>query len=148
MLLLLPLVRRRVLAGIFLVIFPCWSLADVVVSTQVIRPRSVITAEVLGLRDAVISGTFADTAQVIGQEARVALYPGRPIRFGDVGPPALIERNQLVQLVFQTSVLTIKTGGRSLGRAAIGDMLRVMNLASRSTVVGIVQADRTVLVQQ
>ncbi|MGH1463889.1 MAG: flagellar basal body P-ring formation chaperone FlgA [Cognatishimia sp.] len=99
-------------------ILPGLALADVVVSTQVIRPRSVITAEYLGLKEGLVSGAYSDMAQVIGQEARVALYPGRPIGFADIGPPALIERNQLVQLVFITSALTIKTGGRSLGRAA------------------------------
>ena len=33
-----------------------------------------------------------------------------------------------------------------MGRAGIGDSLRVMNLNSRSTVTGIVQADGTVAV--
>jgi len=68
----------------------------------------------------------------------VVLYAGRPIRPGDVGPPALIERNQIVTLHYRSGPLTIAAEARALGRAAAGEEVRVMNLASRSTVTGTV----------
>ncbi|HAW49029.1 MAG TPA: flagella basal body P-ring formation protein FlgA, partial [Roseovarius sp.] len=87
-------------------------------------------------------------ADLIGQEARVALYEGRPVRPGDVGPPAVIERNQVVPLIYLRGGLEIMTEGRSLDRAGIGDHVRVMNLASRATVSGRVTASGRILVSQ
>ncbi len=77
----------------------------------------------------------------------MALYPGRAIRAEDIGAPAVIERNQVVQLIYQSAGLEILTDGRAMGRGAVGEVLRVMNLSSRSTVVGTVRPDRSILVQ-
>ena len=87
---------------------------------------------------------FADPAAVLGQEARVAIYAGRPVLAGDIGPPALVERNQTVTLVYSRGALTILAEGRSLGRGGAGDSLRAMNIASRTTVTGRVAGDGTV----
>ncbi|MFQ6550777.1 flagellar basal body P-ring formation chaperone FlgA [Aestuariibius insulae] len=108
--------------------------AETVVATRTIRATDVITASDVEL----LTVTTADAADhvdlVIGMEARVALYAGRPIRPADVGPPAIVDRNDLVPLVFQSGALTITTEGRSLGRGGVGDVIRVMNLSSRTTV--------------
>ena len=106
------------LFGVFcLIVLAGKSAADTVVPAQVIRPRTVISADQIAVRPVSIVGAIADPTQVIGMEARVALYPGRPIRMGDVGAPAVIERNQLVSLVFENAFLNIATEGRALGRA-------------------------------
>ncbi len=120
------------------------AVADTVVPLRVIRAKSVITSDAVRVNGSTIAGAFSIPEEVIGLEARVALYPGRPIRVQDVGAPALIERNQIVELVYQSTGLKISTEGRSLGRAAVGETLRVMNLSSRTTVSGVVQADRSV----
>ena len=86
--------------------------------------------------------------EVAGLEARVALYPGRPVRAGDVGPPAVVERNQLVALVFDRGGLIIRTEGRVLDRAGVGDLVKVMNLTSRATLFGRVLADGTISVSE
>jgi flagella basal body P-ring formation protein FlgA len=78
--------------------------------------------------------------------ARVVLYTGRPIRPGDVGPAAIIDRNQIVTLLFSRNGLKIATEARALGRAGVGDRVRVMNLASRSTITGTVDRHGRVLV--
>jgi flagella basal body P-ring formation protein FlgA len=74
-------------------------------------------------------------------EARVALYPGRPVQAHHVQPPTLIERNQIVPLVYAHGGLQILTEGRALSRAGAGEYVRVMNLVSRATVTGRVTAD-------
>ncbi len=108
--------------------------ADTVVATRTIRAADIISAADVELV-AMDAGDAADHLDlVIGMEARVALYAGRPIRPADVGPPAIIDRNDIVPLVFQSGGLTITTGGRSLGRGGVGDVIRVMNLSSRATV--------------
>jgi flagella basal body P-ring formation protein FlgA len=81
---------------------------------------------------------MSDPSQIAGYEARTNLFAGRPIRPGDIGPPAIIERNQLVSLVYSSNGLLISTEGRAMERGGVGDQLRAMNLASRSTVYGTV----------
>ncbi len=48
------------------------------------------------LVDAEIIGAASAVVEVVGLEARVTLYAGRPIRAADLGPPALVDRNQIV----------------------------------------------------
>lgn len=112
-----------------------------VVTTQLVRPLAILRPADLALAPGGPAGGYADPAELVGLEARVALYPGRPIRRGDVGPPALVERNGLVELVFVRGGLTILAEGRALGRAGFGEIVRAMNLASRNTVSGRVGAD-------
>ncbi|MEL7255075.1 MAG: flagellar basal body P-ring formation chaperone FlgA [Pseudomonadota bacterium] len=117
-----------------------------VTATRTIRAQSVIMPGDLTMVDGDFPGAAEDVADVIGQESRVAIYAGRPIRLSDIGPPAVIERNQLVPLVFQKYGLQITAEGRSLSRAAPGDRVRVMNLSSRQTISGRVAPDGTVFV--
>ncbi|MFK7939521.1 MAG: flagellar basal body P-ring formation chaperone FlgA [Roseovarius sp.] len=122
--------------------------ADTVFAARTIRAQSILTAQDLILKNVNVPGAIADPSAIIGQEARVALYADRPIRLGDVGPPALVDRNQIVPLVFATDGLMITTEGRSMARAGVGEHIRVMNLSSRNTVMGLVMADGRVLVSR
>ncbi|KIC49634.1 flagellar basal body P-ring biosynthesis protein FlgA [Tateyamaria sp. ANG-S1] len=120
--------------------------ADMVTPTRTLRPGTVITAQDLVLRDVELSGAFDRLSDVVGQEARIALYAGRPIPFDAVGPPAIINRNQIVPLFFNVGTLSISTDGRALERGGIGDRVRVMNLSSRATLFGFVQEDGSIKV--
>jgi len=122
--------------------------ADTVVPTQTLRAQTIITAGDLAVRSTSVPGAVSDPNTLVGQETRVALYPGRPIRPGDVGPPAIIERNQIVRMTYIRAGLLITAEARSLGRGGEGDRIRVMNLSSRATLTGTVQADGSLLVQQ
>ncbi len=108
--------------------------AEALVATRTIPARSIIGPEDLLLRDVTIVGGISDPSEAIGQEARVALYAGRPIRAGDISAPAIVERNQLIQLIYQNGAVVISTEGRALERAGAGDWIRVMNLSSRTSV--------------
>jgi len=120
------------------------ALADVIVPARTIRAREIINPEDLVREPGDISGTISDPKLVIGQEARVVLYVGRPIRPGDVGPPAVVARNDLVTLVFSRGPLRISTEGRALGRGSVGESIRAMNLTSRVTVSGTIQANGSI----
>ena len=65
------------------------------------------------------------------------LYPNRPIREQDLGMPTLVQRNEMVSLVYAIGGLRITAEGRALSRAGAGEPVRVMNMASRSTVTGV-----------
>ena len=120
--------------------------AQSVIVARTLRAQTVITPQDVILSDATIPGAYTTLDEVIGLETRVALYAERPVRSGEVGPPALVERNQIVPLIYQTGSLVIQAEGRALDRAGIGETIRVMNLASRQTVSGRIRADGTIAV--
>ncbi|MHA6265437.1 flagellar basal body P-ring formation chaperone FlgA [uncultured Aliiroseovarius sp.] len=139
----------RVLLSIFLLAFgSSFAVADTVVAARNIRHNTVIAPSDLKLVATDMAGGFTSIEDVVGQEARVVLYAGRPVLANDIGPPALVERNQIVSLIYATGPLMILAEGRSLARAGVGDRIRVMNLMSRTTVTGSVAADGSVLVSQ
>jgi flagella basal body P-ring formation protein FlgA len=117
------------------------ALAESLVAARTIRAQSVLGPEDVMLSDSVIPGALTDISQVVGREARTVIYPGRPIHPADLGVPALVARNQIVPLQYVNGTLSITVEGRALGRGAAGERIRVMNLASRTTVTGIVMPD-------
>lgn len=125
--------------------FPAF--ADTVVSARTIRPNQIITEMDVTFSAGELATGFARLSDVIGQESRVALYAGRPILVGDIGPPAVITRNQIVGLRYYANGINISTEGRALERGAIGDRIRVMNLGSRATIFGQVLNDGTIQVR-
>lgn len=121
--------------------------SDVVLAARTLRAQTIVMPGDLSVKSGQIPGVYSDMAPLIGQETRVAIYAGRPVRHGDLGPPALIDRNQIVPLVYQYNGLSIQAEGRSLSRAAAGDRVRVMNLDSRTTISGTVRTDGSILIQ-
>ncbi|MEO9651240.1 MAG: flagellar basal body P-ring formation chaperone FlgA [Roseobacter sp.] len=135
--------------GLLLFIFcilPCFSWAETVVPTRTIRASAIISEGDVTLHSIKNNNAFSRVTDVIGQEARTTLYAGKPILFDDIGPPAVVARNQIVALRYQASGLVIMTEGRSLQRGGVGDRIRIMNLDSRATLFGQVQADGSVKV--
>ena len=115
--------------------------AETVVAARTIQAQTIIAASDLALQQTTLPGGESDPALFIGMEARVALYAGRPIRVSDVGFPAIVDRNQLIPLVYDANGLVIRTEGRALGRAGVGEIIRVMNMASRNTVSARIGSD-------
>ena len=124
------------------------ALADTVLAARTIRAQSIIGPGDVVVKAVDIPGAATTPEAVIGLEARVSLYAGRPIRMGDVGKPALVDRNQIVPLIFEHNGLRITTEGRSLGRAGAGEVVRVMNMSSRNTVSGRVLPDGRIMVSR
>lgn len=126
---------------LFLIGFAGPVAAETVVAARTIPAQTVIIDSDIMLSNREIPGVVTDPVQVIGMEARVALFAGRPIRPGDIGFPAVVERNQIIPLYYRQGGLMISTEGRALGRAGPGDLIRVMNISSRSTVTARIGAD-------
>ena len=114
---------------------------DVLIATRTLRASTQIgEGDVALVEGRVPPGAATDPAQAVGMEARVTLYASRPIPLASLALPAMVERNQIVQIVYQHGGLDIRAEGRALGRAGEGEFVRVMNLASRSTITGRVEA--------
>ncbi|VDC20330.1 flagellar basal body P-ring formation chaperone FlgA [Pseudogemmobacter humi] len=125
-------------------ILACWPLtaqADSVIAARNLPAQTVIAEGDLMLAAAVIEGALTSTEAAVGQETRRAIYAGRPVRTGDLGPPALVERNALVALEYRAGGLVIRAEGRALARGAAGETIRVMNIESKTTVTGLIGPD-------
>lgn len=125
---------------------PGMAMADSLVATHTIKAQSVIQMADISVVADEIPNALTREAEALGLEARVTIYAGRPIMDTDLGAPAIVDRNQVVSISYQSGGLAILTEGRALARGGVGDVIRVMNLASRTTVLGRISADGTVLV--
>ena len=136
------------ISRIFIVIacmsLPSVSFAETVVASRTLRAQTIVTAGDLALIEDNIPGMRNSIEQAIGLETKAILYAGRPIAIGDLGPAAIVERNQIIALVYKKYGLTIRADGRSLERAGPGEIVRVMNLSSKTTLSGVVAPDGSV----
>lgn len=107
---------------------------ETVIAAGTIRGATLIGPSDVALIEGATPGALSDMADAIGMEARINLYPGRPIRSGDLQEPAIVERNEIVSIRYEYGGLLILTEGRAMDRAAAGEALRVTNLSSRQTV--------------
>lgn len=117
------------------------AMAESIVAARTIPANTVLTFDDLTTAATSSSGGVDDPFELVGKEARVSLYAGRPIKQSDVIEPAVVERNQMVLLIYQSGSLSIRTDGRALDRAAAGQTISVMNLNSRSTVLAEIGSD-------
>jgi flagellar basal body P-ring formation protein FlgA len=95
--------------------------AETLVAARTLRAHTVLSFEDVRTIAGNTPGALTDPAAALGWETRVTLYAGRPIRAADLGPPALVDRNQLVVLTYMRNGLAIATDGRALERGGMGD---------------------------
>ncbi len=110
--------------------------AESLVALRTLPAQTVVTEADVALVEAQIDGALTAVAPALGQEVRTTVYAGRPLGAETLGPPALVDRNQTVTLVYLAGGLTILAEGRALARGAEGEVIRAMNLSSKTTVSG------------
>lgn len=135
----------RALAALLLMA-PGLARAEALVATHVLRAGTVVTEADVTMVEAEIPGAVTTLEAALGQEVRATVYAGRPLTEETIGPPAVVDRNQIVPLVFQTAGLAIVAEGRALARGGVGETIKVMNTSSHTTVLGVIGADGTVRV--
>lgn len=119
-----------------------------VLATHTLRVRTVLEAgdlKVLGGDDA--SGREL-IAALVGLETRRAIYTGRPVVAADLGPPTLVRRNAVVVMHYRDRGLGIRTEGRALDSGGAGEVVRILNLASRRSVLATVTGENQVEVHR
>ena len=87
-------------------------------------------------------------AEALGKQLRVAVYEGRPIAASHLTTPTLVRRNQIITLAYDSPALRIETEGRALAAGGAGEVIRVMNIASRATLTARINPDGTATVAQ
>jgi flagellar basal body P-ring formation protein FlgA len=133
-------------ALLFLALLPAAGLADELVATRNLPAGTILSAGDVTVSPSQRPGVALPDA--LGRQLRTAAYAGRPIPAGQLTTPRLVSRNQLVTLAYENAALRIETGGRALGEGSEGDVIRVMNLSSRATLMARINADGSVTVAQ
>lgn len=131
-------------AIIALLLLPSHTLAGTIIATKNLRANYVIKPEDVTTKPERTIGMLEHPSDAIGKELKATVYAGKPISTQNIQAPTVIERNQIVKLKYTKSGLTIETNGRALERASSGSFLRVINLQSKSTIIGIAHPDGSV----
>lgn len=119
-----------------LILLPAAAQAESLVALRTLPAQTVVTEADVTLVEAQIDGALTAIAPALGLQVKTTVYAGRPLRPENLGAPALIDRNQSVTLVYAAGGLIILAEGRALARGAEGEVVRAMNLASKTTVSG------------
>jgi flagellar basal body P-ring formation protein FlgA len=113
--------------------------------------HNIRSGQLIGIEDVHVGldqslGGLSNPNDIIGLQAKTNIFRGTVILPSMIGRPTLVERNQLVNLVFLNAALRIETQGRALGRGSIGESVPVLNISSKKTVQGTIQNDGSILV--
>lgn len=106
--------------------------ADVVMQR---RPRSETTGTVI-----------TDIAQVVGLAARNPLQQDRPLHASDMMKPELVQRNELVTLVYRVPGIMLTVRGKAAEGGAEGDVITVLNEQTKRPVQGVIAGPGHVIV--
>ncbi|MCB1400567.1 MAG: flagellar basal body P-ring formation protein FlgA [Rhodobacteraceae bacterium] len=119
---------------------------ETLLAARTLRANTVIGPADVTVSDSAAPGALSRPDDALGLETRVTVYAGRPLHAADLGPPAMIERNQIVPLLYRRGALSIETEARALERGAAGARIRVMNLDSKATLTATVTPTGAALV--
>ena len=108
--------------------------------------RNVERNEILKSSDVVVErrpkaevGTDAAARdRTVGMQARRQLRAGQAIKTADLAKPDLVQRDQNVTLIYETTGIYLTMRGKALDNGTEGDVVSVMNLQSKRTVSGTV----------
>ncbi|MCA8887611.1 MAG: flagellar basal body P-ring formation protein FlgA [Parvularculaceae bacterium] len=142
---------KTVLSILLSLLLPTAAFADAVAlegapaqELAAIKTRVAVQArQILTVED--IEGAGAD--RFVGLAMKRFRPAGAIITDDDVGKPLVVARNAPVRIEFQRGALSITAEGRALAAGAVGDVIRVMNIASKITFDAVVVSDSKVMVQ-
>jgi len=88
-----------------------------------------------------------DPKQAVGQKLKLSLPAGAILYAQNLAPPPLVNRGEMVTIMAKSQAIKITTPGEARNSGALGEMVRVKNLASRREIqarvmgVGLVEAE-------
>lgn len=119
-----------------------YEVVEVPVLVQRARRGELIRARDLNMvrlrRNAIARDAILDPAEIIGLTPKRYLRGGVPLRPADLQPPVLVRRGSLVTLTLRTARLVVTARGRAMDNGARGEVVRVVNQRSKSTIEGVV----------
>ena len=80
----------------------------------------------------------ASRDRAVGMHSRTQIRAGQALRMADLAKPNLVQRDENVTLIFESSGLYLTVRGKALDSGIEGDVVNVLNLQSQRTVSGVV----------
>ncbi len=90
---------------------------------------------------------ITDINAAAGLAARHQLRPGQPLHEADLMKPAIVQRNDMVTIVYEAPGFTLTLRGQAQDAGALGDTISVANVQSKRVVQGIVTGPGRVTVR-
>lgn len=126
-----------------------WTLTGTVVETREIAvPTSDLErGDALQAKDLVLikrpshqvgADVITAMSDLVGMVPRKTLRAGEFIRQNDLAKPILVEKNQLVMVIYASKGLNLQMRGRAQNSGAMGEAVRVQNPQSKRMVEGLV----------
>jgi flagellar basal body P-ring formation protein FlgA len=108
--------------------------------------RSVERNEVLKSSDVIVerrpkAEVGSDAARrdrAVGMQSRKSLRAGQALRLADLAKPDLVQRDQMVTLIYETDGLYLTMRAKATDTGSEGDSVSVINMQSKRTVQGVV----------
>jgi len=85
-----------------------------------------------------IGGDAATRAQAVGMQMRRQIRAGQVLKLADLGKPDLVQRDDGVTLIYETTGLYLTMRGKALESGTEGDTISVLNLQSKRAVSGVI----------
>jgi flagellar basal body P-ring formation protein FlgA len=84
------------------------------------------------------SDVVAPLADLIGMVPRRVLRAGEPVRNADIAKPVLVEKNQLVMVMYNAKGFSLTMRGRANSNGTMGETIKVQNPQSKRIVDAVV----------
>jgi flagella basal body P-ring formation protein FlgA len=85
-----------------------------------------------------VGSDAATRDRALGMQMRKQLRAGQALRSADLAKPDLVQRDQTVTLIYESTGLYLTIRGKALEGGTEGDVVSVVNLQSKRTVSGVV----------
>jgi flagellar basal body P-ring formation protein FlgA len=85
-----------------------------------------------------VGGDAAVRNRAVGMQMRRQLRAGQALKVADLVKPDLVQRDDNVTLIFESTGLYLTIRGKALEAGTEGDVVNVLNLQSKRTVTGVV----------
>jgi flagella basal body P-ring formation protein FlgA len=85
-----------------------------------------------------VGGDAATRTRALGMQMRKQLRAGQAIKVADLGKPDLVQRDDNVTLIYESTGLYLTVRGKAVESGTEGDVVNVLNLQSKRTVSGVV----------
>jgi flagella basal body P-ring formation protein FlgA len=114
---------------------------DAAVLTRDVERNEVLkSSDVIAQRrpKADVGSDAASRHLAVGMQMRKQLRAGQALRVSDIGKPDLVQRDENVTLIYESTGLYLTIRGKALDGGTEGDAVNVLNLQSKRTVSGVV----------
>ncbi len=138
-----PVVRQEVSGRLFPV-------TSVPVLKSGLQQGDVITADDLDyidLRNTDIgANVVVDAQKIIGMSPRRGLQPLKPMVAGDILPPVMVKKGEMVTITLESATMSLTTQGKAMENGAAGEVIKIINTSSGQSLDAVVTGARTVTV--